>query len=110
MTEYPPDDDLGEALRAARDRRRAIPRDVVVHDEMSDEQLLAAHDNLASGRGRIQWPGEVEPDADGIPSYVAPATSERIPAGPPEVWFKPEHRARLEHLLAQRDNEETTDD
>jgi len=109
MTEYP-DDEIREALRAARARQRAIPRDVVVPDEISDEQLLAAYDDLTSGRGWIQWPGEVEPDADGIPSSVAPATSERIPAGPPEVWFRPEHRVRLDRLLAERDNEETTDD
>lgn len=110
MAKYP-DDEIREDLRAALDRQHAIPRDVVVQrDEMSDEELLAAYDNLASGGGQIQSPGEVVPDADGIPFSVAPATSEPIPAWSAEAWFKPEHRARLDRLLAERDNEETTDD
>lgn len=100
-----PHNAINDELRAARARQRDIPRDVVPHPEPTDEELLAAYDRLASGRGRILSPGEIVTDADGIPSGIAPPTSEP-PAGPPEAWFKPEHRARLNRLLAERDNPE----
>ncbi len=108
MTEYP-DNDIREALRAARDRQRAIPGDVVPV-EMSDEQLLRAHDT-AGQAGHLIEPGEFEPDefepdADGMPAGVGPSTTTPILLPNPPL-LTAEQKARLDHLLAQRDNEET---
>ncbi len=101
MTDYP-DDDIRERLRAALDRQRAIPRDVV-RDEMSDEQLLRAHDSIGQA-GHVTEAGEFVPDADGMQAGVGPSTT--TPILLPDL-LTAEEKARLEHLLTQRDNEET---
>jgi len=102
MTDYP-DDDIREALRAARDRQRAIPGDVVPV-EMSDEELLAAYDSIGQA-GQVTEASEFEPDADGLPAGVGPSTT--TPILVPDL-LTAEQKARLDHLLTQRDNEETS--
>lgn len=94
MTEYP-DDDIREALRAARDQQSAIPRDVVPQPAVTDEQLLRWHD---AGQGSLVDGGEVTPDGVGPSTTTPVAMTDLLPA---------EQKARLEHLLAQRDIEET---
>ncbi len=101
MTEYP-DDDIREALAAARARQRATPRDVV-SDEKADEQLLRVHDSIGQA-GRVIEAGEFVPDADGMPAGVGPSTTRPILV--PDL-LTADQKARLDHLLAQRDNEET---
>ncbi len=103
MTGYD-DAEIREALRAARARQRAVPRDVV---PVSDEQLLRVHDS-AGQAGRVIEAGEFVPDADGMPAGVGPSTTTRILL--PNPLLTAEQKARLEQLLAQRDNEETADD
>jgi len=100
MTEYPPDR-IGDELRAAYAAQRAIPRELP-GPAPTDEQLLAWHD--AGQGGHFTELGEVLLGDDGMPADVEPSTTTPITM---TDLLPAEQKARLDHLLAERDNEET---